>query len=116
MRKLFAAIGAVAVLAPLTLYTFTKLSSAYPVSIAAIERDGDVLNTFGAPRYTVLIGMQFRGSGPWSCTSLIYYVRGAADGGVVNVRLQRHKPKDWDILEVSLGYYTPFTSVCKYTE
>lgn len=114
MRKLWIAFGIVAVLAPVALYSFAKLSSAYAVSIAAIERDSAALNAFGSARYTVLLGVQFRGSGPWSCTSLIYYVHGVADGGVVNVRLQRRKPGNWNVLEVNLGYYTPFRRSCEY--
>lgn len=108
------AFGMVAILAPTALYSFAKLSSAYPVSTAAIDRDAAVLNAFGGVRYTILLGMQFRGSGAWGCTSFIYFVHGAVGNGVVNVRLQRRLPGNWSVLEISLGYYTPFYRPCEY--
>lgn len=102
----------VALLMLVVLYGYAKLSSAYPAATSAVMNDSVVAQAVGAQRFSILIGMQSKSSPAWSCSSLIYYVSGSKKNGVVNVRLQRRKEEAWTIVELSVGYYTPFMKEC----
>ena len=112
MRKFLIGLTLVALLMLVVLYGYAKLSSAYPAATRAVMNDSAVAQAVGEQRYSVLIGMQSKASPAWSCSSLIYYVSGSEKNGVVNVRLQRRKSEPWTIVEVSVGYYTPFVKEC----
>jgi hypothetical protein len=112
MKKFLVGFALIALLMLVVLYGYAKLSSAYPVATRAVMNDPVVTDAVGAQRYSVLIGMQSKSSPAWSCSSLIFYVIGSEKNEIVNVRLQRRKAEPWTIVEVSVGYYTPFVKEC----
>jgi hypothetical protein len=114
MKKYLIAFAFIILIGPLILYCYTKMASAHPVAVAAIRSDSAVVYSLGEPQTAILIGIQFRGSGAYGCSSLIYYVLGRKNSGAVNVRLERRKPENWNVIELSLGFDTPFRRSCEY--
>jgi len=107
-KKIILGVTFFAVLGVAALYLTSKISDAYKTANRKILNDPTISQEYGMQQYTVLVGSSFKLGPEWSCSNLIFFVKGANSSGFVKVILRRKKiyRDPWDVLDVTSGLYT----------
>lgn len=90
------------------LFLTSKLSDAYSTATRTVLDAPTIAQEYGVPQYAILIGESFKLSPEWSCANLLFFVKGTAEHGIVEITLRRKKlyRDSWRVIGITKGYYT----------
>jgi hypothetical protein len=116
MKKLIYVVVALLSAVVLFLFLTTKISTAYRVARAAIDKSGEVQSSLGAVEHAYLSSFSQK-TGPTGrgCTTILFYVDGVKANEWFEVRLKNNSYKtEWEVTAIRQGSGNFISANCQY--